>query len=346
MRDVLLIIMLCGAIACGRASDTVSKEFHLNRGEKYVISLDGDTMSRSVEVCVAAKGNRNSSGMGKAEWRLTWADADGRPLRLLEVKWGNEGLVDAFDRRFLRLTVDSITVNGVAVRLLEQKLFDNVALYGGDNTIAIDEKDGSMDVWIGNDLEYFVGECGAAGNATQLCLDGTVPLDIKYVAVTSEPSFAAKLGARWNPEELNEYISSHNSSVEGLWEFLDRDNNMKLASPGGKYGLSVVKYDSSRSGDILDLVPDYEDKMPAYEILYMSGAEVNADEWCPAMVKGLLYPTVFENHFDLVWFDAYMEPMAGEQWADFVQGSILSLNFPLLRAQMRFSKVPNMPLCR
>ncbi len=340
MRHGLVIIMWFLAIACGRASDMVSKEFHLNRGEKYMIGLDRDTRARSIEACVAAKGNRNSFGIGKAAWRLVWTDTDGRALRLLEVKWGNEGLVDAFDRRFLMLTVDSITGNGVAVPLLEKKLFDKVALYGGDNTVAIDEKDGKMSVWIGCDLEYFVGECDVC-NATQLCLEGSLPLDVRYVAVTSEPSFAARLGARWNTDELNEYISSHNSSVEGLWEFLDRDNNLKLASPGGKYGLSVVKYDSSRSGDILGLVPDYADKLPAYEILYMSGAEVNASEWHPAMVKGLLYPTVFENHFDLVWFDSYLEPMAGEQWADLIQGTILSLNFPLLRAQMRFSKVPN-----
>ena len=331
------------AIACCRASsDVVSTEFRLNRGEVYGISLGNDTRSRSIEACVAIKGNRNSSGIGKASWRLTWIDENGRTLRLLEVKWGNEGLVDAFDRRFLMITVDSIACNGVAVPLLEKKLFDKVALYGGDNTIAIDERDGRMSVWIGNDLEYFVGECDAAYNASQVSLDGSLPLDVKYVAVTSEPSFAARLRGRWNPGELAEYILNHDSAVEGRWEFLDRDNNVRLASPGGKYGLSVVRYEPSRGGDVLELVPDYADKLPAYEILYMSGAEVNASEWHPAMVKGLLYPTIFENHFDLVWFDSYMEPMAGEQWADLVPGSILSLNFPLLRAQMRFSKVPNL----
>ena len=58
------------------------------------------------------------------------------------------------------------------------------------------------------------------------------------------------------------------------------------------------------------------------------------------MLKGRLYPTIFQNHYNLEWYDAYMEPMAEEVSANLVDGVILSFEFPLFRSRMRFSRVP------
>ena len=67
---------------------------------------------------------------------------------------------------------------------------------------------------------------------------------------------------------------------------------------------------------------------------------VNGKRWNNGMVKGYLYGTIFENHYNLEWFDSMMESMGGEVSADITDGVILALNFPIYHATMRFSKEP------
>ncbi len=338
MKKELVAFAICVVAGAVMASGKDEGAFIVLPGESYVMKIDSDVKSRVVEACVAVKGNRNASGLGNVSWCLTWAGADGRPLRMLEVRWGNECLGDPLDRRFMQVSVDSLRDDGSVVPLLKERLFEGVALYGGHNTIAVEEKSGRMDIWIGNELERHVGCCRSVGGACEVALEGSRTLDVRYAAYAAEKTHAGQLGKRWILQEAEEYLETHVSDVEGIWDFLDRDNNARLAKPGGKYRLALVKFDVSRDGGILDVAPEFFGRIPVYEILYLDGAQVNADEWNAGMTKGFLYSTIFENHFDLLWFDSYMEPMAGEQWADMQPGAVISLNFPLLRSQMRFSK--------
>ncbi len=57
------------------------------------------------------------------------------------------------------------------------------------------------------------------------------------------------------------------------------------------------------------------------------------------MLKGKLIPTLFEGHYDLVWYDGKMQRMDSDISASMEQGVILTLNFPLYRSKLRFSKV-------
>ncbi|MDE7125645.1 MAG: hypothetical protein K2O12_04105, partial [Muribaculaceae bacterium] len=79
-----------------------------------------------------------------------------------------------------------------------------------------------------------------------------------------------------------------------------------------------------------------------YDIIYLDGAETNADSWTAGTLKGRLHRSGFENEFDLQWFDADQRPAGIENSASLLnQGSTLQLNFPSLETQLRFRRNPN-----
>lgn len=112
----------------------------------------------------------------------------------------------------------------------------------------------------------------------------------------------------------------------GTWRYLDRVTPKNHRSVlGGRYTLAVVGDDDS--DDLL--------------IVYVDGAE-NADTiWKTGDVKGRLKPTVFEGHYDLIWYDSSKNEVGiGECSATFEGYDILRLDFPLLESQIRLRREP------
>lgn len=98
--------------------------------------------------------------------------------------------------------------------------------------------------------------------------------------------------------------------LAGLWQFLDRDMDSTLAFLPRKYTLEVVA--------------DGE----AY-LIYTDTGEY----------KGRLTPSPFAGHWYLSWRTADGRLLEGETSADIeTAGTILRLNFPLLRTTLRFVK--------
>lgn len=127
--------------------------------------------------------------------------------------------------------------------------------------------------------------------------------------------------------DIESALAESVDSVQGEWEFLDRDVRNKRSSIGGKYRLATISDDEG-----------------GYEIIYLAGAEINPRIWQPGCVKGYLRPTNFQGDFDLVWFDSLGRRMEGEQSATLsAGGELLQLNFPLIGAQIRFRKVAPQP---
>ena len=105
----------------------------------------------------------------------------------------------------------------------------------------------------------------------------------------------------------------------------DRDTDPALASIGGSYELATVPRD---------------DGEPGYFIIYLGGARPGS-QWRPGEVKGILSPTIFSHHYDLVWLDEQGLSMTAEQSATFdASGALLTLSFPLYKATVRFSRRP------
>lgn len=122
-------------------------------------------------------------------------------------------------------------------------------------------------------------------------------------------------------EELIAYISNSKDSNERLWTYLDQDSDPRHISKGGDYQLATI---SNSHG--------------SYDIVYLGGAKTNADYWHPLMIKGHLSKTIFVNHYDLTWIDAFGTEITDETNATITDGSILQLTFPLHSATIRFRR--------
>ena len=122
-------------------------------------------------------------------------------------------------------------------------------------------------------------------------------------------------------EEISKLIGPQ--PVSGFFGYLDRENDPKMAEPGGFYTLAVI--------------PGNDGK---FDIIYIKGARVNETRWKTGMKKGTLTPTEFIGHYDMTWIDSEGIEMTDELWATFLSADgILELNFPLYNTRLRFRKL-------
>lgn len=151
---------------------------------------------------------------------------------------------------------------------------------------------------------------------------GTVDVSELTTAVIPAPENVAV--TQWTPDSIAALLSRHDlKSPEGYWEYLDRNTSPRKAREGGRYRLAIVRS---------------LDRPDSYDILYLSGAAVNAESWKPGMRKGRLIPTDYVDHYDLEWIDATFNLRTIDIHASVEQSSILTLSFPLLDSSLRFSR--------
>ena len=67
-------------------------------------------------------------------------------------------------------------------------------------------------------------------------------------------------------------------------------------------------------------------------------------QWRTGMVKAVMRPTVFTANYRARWSDAAFGVVDDDVFATFESGSILNVKFPVLKSQIRFSKVPQRAL--
>lgn len=128
----------------------------------------------------------------------------------------------------------------------------------------------------------------------------------------------------WTEENLREHIKSSRNPVEGVYEYLDRNNDPHYARLGGRYLIAVVSDGSS-----------------GYDIIYIDGARTNESSWTTGMLKGHLEPVkMLVDQFYLVWYDALGEIMTEDIDASIEQNAILTFRFPLYKTVIRFLKRP------
>lgn len=120
-------------------------------------------------------------------------------------------------------------------------------------------------------------------------------------------------------ERIEASLGSSEATPVGVWEYLDRDTDSRRAMSGGRYRLAIIP-----SGD-------------AFDIVYLSGAEVQGDSWKRGMLKGRLVPTRFVGHYDLEWVDSSHKLIDRDIHATIEQDAILTLSFPLYKSVIRFS---------
>ena len=156
---------------------------------------------------------------------------------------------------------------------------------------------------------------------TGLCLSPGARVAVERTTLSTDSQAPRHILTTWTREALDQHLAMSSDPIEGYWQYQDRDMEDKWLRLGGRYTVAVV----AASG--------------GYDIIYLSGAQVNATQWQPGMLKGHISKTIFDGHYDLEWIDATFLPITLDAYAAFSDGVLMTLNFPVYNSQMRLSKV-------
>lgn len=340
LRLWLAVMLSVLSMSPAGAGEFRSGAKRLRPGEELAVPVEIDAAGYALEMRASIAGNRNVQGIGEPCWCVRWKNREGRDIRELQIKWGNEYLGDPFDRRFMVVNIDSITPDGNRIALSENRLYEGVSLFGDENYLLVENAQQLMKVWVGEETLLSAGSCRALRNASEIIIESNRKLDVGYVACSFEPDRSRPLQTSFTEEDINNAIAVSKDPLVGIWRFLDRDTDSRWAEIGGSYRLAVVRHDGELCHGFVIPEDIAIKEKPAYDIIYLEGARVKPEGWKSGMLKGVLFPTIFENHYTLLWFDAEYEHMGQEVTADITDAAVLTLNFPLFHAKMRFSKEP------
>lgn len=311
-------------ISVSEKSDAVDRYRYYDSGladshSSYALQLDSVTLSQWIETRCALAGNKE--GKEKA-WSLSYKCDGGDSVRIV-LKWGNTAYATDYDVRYLRISAynrDSLLATTDITR--------DVDLLSGYNSLGVYVRNRRASIYVGNRTLKHVLDISVSGNpqgeAIVSCDDRLL---IQRAHVHSVIDNKMTVVTEWTLEKLKDYIRLSDDPLEAFWSYLDRENDPSLAVLGGRYVLASIK---SEGG---------------YDLLYVDGAKTNAHRWKAGMLKGHMLSTVFGNNYDLLWYDAMIEPMTAEDELNAAisdDGMILTLSFPLLGSRLRFAKVRNL----
>ena len=269
--------------------------------------------------------NGKTHKISNPEWGFVWNYVDDNNYYEVRLKGNNTALYDLMDKRELKIEVNKIT-HGNKETLKTASFTENVDLYDGYNVILM-KYDGSKTLlFVGNkELQPLCQLNNVVyGDSIKLgyFADAGSEIGLERLVFKKSVLPGCRLSTNWNKTSLDEYLkSTTDDSLEGVWQYLDRDIDEEKFKLGGKYSIALVKNQEN-----------------GYDILYYAGAVVNSQKWDCGMLKGRLTATQFQNNYNLVWYDATMREMNDDTYATIDNGNILTLFFPVEKAQLRFVK--------
>lgn len=151
----------------------------------------------------------------------------------------------------------------------------------------------------------------------------SITLDNISLEITSHGTgrAGAEMSHFANPDVRSTAFARSRDAYEGEWEIFDRSFDDSHLRVGGTYRLAMVKSDYG------------------YCLVYLSGAQKNADDWEPGATKARLRNTAFSNVYDVEWFDPAGRPLDGEIKAQFDNSPpILTLHFADHNSTLRLRK--------
>lgn len=320
---VIIVIAHLLPVVCYSEDYRYFDDAKLNHDGEFLVEVDTTSESLVLEVRAALHKNDERAGYSRASWALVWGYVSRENHYYARVRCGNTDFGDFTDKRFAEISVGRL-INGTDSVMARKRLYKGVDMDRGYNSMLMECNRTRTRIFAGSGELVNVASLPGQDNIGSCCgVVSSDSLEISSVVVETVPDRLLPLRSSWEKDSLDRYLSLSADNIEGYWTYLDRDNDEKRARLGGRYSLAVVK-----EGD-------------GYTILYISGADVNKGKWRECMVKGRLKPTIFENHFDLVWYDSMMLPIETDIHADIIDGAILSLDFPLYHTKIRFSKSPS-----
>lgn len=265
-------------------------------------SVPADSRVTAVEARVSVADGR-VGGQKAGWWAIRWDDTEA-----VRVTFDFRNFVDGIDEPAV-----TVTAAGQSVSLNE-----GINCSGGYNTVAVEwNPDGYATVLVGErELIPAVRIPDLAPPAGSVSIVGSGPTVESLIVETDDRDFS-RLQTALTDEELAE---------AEMWRYLDRESDPRVAIPGGEYRLAMVPSRSVSGG---------------YDLIYMEGARTNGAYWKRGMRKGTLTPTGYVGYYRLSWVDATGRTLPDESSAELdATARTMRLNFPSLRASLRFTSLP------
>lgn len=321
-RIILLSIVFIFNCFVSLADSQYYKQLSLNADSIILSKLDENILSVDIEARVKVIQNRERDGKSKSMWRLLWNYQSTNDYNYIELTWNNTNFGDILDVR-------QAIVNIVEVKNSRHKIVKSVALERGVNlstgfnTILLEAKGSKYNVFVGDDELMYIGTFSNDSLIGSCGLIASVDSYVSNFVVNSEYDISKTLFTQNTEQTLIEKFKiSSASSIEGFWSYLDRNNDPDWARLGGRYRLALVK----NAND--------------FDIIYIGGAEINKLNWKEGMIKGRLKSTIFQNHYDVEWYDSMFDIINEDSHAT-IKDSILTIEFPIYKTQIRFYKELN-----
>ena len=290
---------------------------------KFQITLRIANLHNSENKSYAVSDNKGKAQkIANPSWGVVFNYISPQNYCALILNANNSNPYDILDKRSLTCTLLRIA-DGKHEVLASQSITDNVDLYQGSNLISIIANQSNLSVKIGKTelKQIFSANIDITpGSKAGIFTGPGSKTAVERFIIKHEQDPAAVLNTAWTENRIAKHIAKSSDPNEGIWQYLDRIIDEKQLKLGGRYKLALI---ATPSG---------------YDIIYISGAEVNATKWQTGMIKGRLIKTPFPNNYDLIWYDALFAPFSTDVNATIDGSSIITFNFPVHNTQLRFVK--------
>lgn len=322
-RHIAILMFLCIALYAS-AERVYTDDFKL-KGHKVIALASADSCRfYAAETRVKFVGDKSLDAVSKEYFGFSWITANGECI-IATINPCNPTAGMSMDTPGLMVTVAAVNDSATTV-LVKKQMFAPAIRESSYNSFAVEMMVGEK-VYIklgGTDLNQVavLPRQYASIKNIDFVADGNI--EVATIVADRHIDPVLKLKTSWTMECLREYFKKSDlKPLEGIWKYLDRVTDERYSRLGGYYTIALLADDNG-----------------GYDIIYVDGARTNSKRWQCGMRKGRLTPTIFNNNFDLEWYDAEMVDCSDETSAQVEQDVILGLSFPLLKSSLRFSKVP------
>ncbi len=320
IRLYVLLIFVCFCIYSNAQQRVYIEDISVSKDSIFLVELKQSPISYSLEIRAALNKNDEREGKSSQEWGIVWNYKTAKDYYYAKILCGNSCYGDFLDQRYADVIIGK-KQNGTDSIIENRRFLKGLDVATGYNTILLECNKESAKIFTGKNELNFVSKFNHNLNNGKCGIYTNDMLHVMSLAVETKRNIEKEVETDWSIEKINNYLKFSDDKIEGFWEYLDRNNDDKKAKIGGRYKFAIVK--------------DNEE----YLILYISGAITNKLSWNIGMLKGKLKPTIFENHYDLVWYDSMLYQIETDAHADITDDVILNLQFPIYESSFRLYKI-------
>lgn len=331
MKRILTLLLLSSVLINLCRADELRRYYQpmvCHTDSCVTVNMADSTISQALEIRASLPKMTEREGKSEHRYSILFPLTQGDKTLEIRISPGTEAYNHSMEKQYISIEV-LMNQKDSSRTLFDKKIYKGVSFGRGANSISVEwNNDGRFTLYAGERTLAEVGEFDIHNDSIDLSRPigilnhGTLNIIDLIYAWTPDPAKGLHTGI--DVAHLYKQLSEKDiAAPEGIWKYLDRDTDERYGRLGGNYLIGIRKADNGKD----------------FDIIYLGGAKVFSDKWQPGMLKGKLIPTLFEGHYDLVWYDGKMQRMDSDISASVEQGVILTLNFPLYRSKLRFSKV-------